>query len=160
MLMISVTTITLQGQTEKVKAMFVYNFTKYVQWPAASQTGTFLINVYGNSPIFDELVKISEMKSAGAQPIVVKRVATPSEIANPHIIYVSANRQADIDQIIKQVSSKPTLIITESKGMIEKGAAINFILVDNKQRFEIKRDNITGKGLKISSELEKFAIIR
>ncbi len=155
---LSLFTHLLYGQSEKVQAMFIYNFTKYVEWPASSQTGNFTICVLGNSPIYEELIKIAEVKSAGSQPIVVKRVKSVTEVSNQHILFISNNKSKESQSALSQITSNPTLIITETDGMLKNGSAINFIMVDNKQRFEIKKENITNKGLTISSELEKFAI--
>ncbi|HON19610.1 MAG TPA: YfiR family protein [Salinivirgaceae bacterium] len=148
------------GQAEKVQAMFVYNFTKYIEWPASTKSGNFVIAILGNSPIYEELIKIAESKNVGNQTIVVRKINSTSEISDQHIVFISENKSSEIERVTNKIGSNPILLITESSGMIGKGAGINFIIVDNKQRFEMKKENITSKGLKISSELEKFAIIR
>ncbi len=148
------------GQAEKVQASFVYNFTKYVEWPASTKSGNFIIGIYGNSAIYDELIKVAESKKAGSQPIVVKKIGNAGEITDQHMLFVAANKSREVGEIVTKVGSKPTLIITESANNIDKGVAINFVVVDNKQRFELKRESLTERGLKISSELEKFAIMR
>ena len=148
------------GQAEKVQAMFVYNFTKYIEWPASTKSGNFVIAILGNSPIYEELIKIAQSKNVGNQTIVVRKINSTSEISDQHIVFISENKSSEIERVTNKIGSNPILLITESSGMIGKGAGINFIIVDNKQRFEMKKENITSKGLKISSELEKFAIIR
>ncbi len=148
------------GQAEKVQAMFVYNFIKYVEWPASSKSGNFVIGIYGNSSIYEELIKVAESKTAGSQPIVVKKIANAGEIADQHMLFIASNKSKELGDIVGIIGTKPTLIITESAGLIDKGAAINFVVIDNKQRFELKRENLSNKGLKISSELEKFAIMK
>ena len=152
--------MTTYGQAEKVQAMFVYNFTKYVEWPASAKSGNFVIAVYGTSAIYEELIKVADLKTAGSQAIEIKKINSVDEIASQHMVFVAQNKSKDISEVVSKIGSKPTLIITESAGLIDKGSAINFILVDNKQRFEMKKNNISDKGLKISSELEKFAIIK
>jgi hypothetical protein len=57
----------------KFHSVFIYNFTKYIQWPATQQSGDFVIAVMGNSPVFDELSKITANKTVGTQKIVVKK---------------------------------------------------------------------------------------
>lgn len=152
--------VTVYGQAEKVQAMFVYNFTKYVEWPVSSRSGSFVIAVYGNSPIYGELIKVAGTKSAGTQPIEVRRIKSVGDISSQHIVFISQDKSSDVGSIVGKVGDSPSLIITESEGLIGKGSAINFVVVDNRQRFELKKGNVTSKGLKISSELEKFAILK
>ena len=152
--------ITVYGQAEKVQAMFVYNFTKYVEWPVSSRSGNFVIAVYGNSPIYEELIKVAGTKSAGAQSIEVQKIKSLGDISSQHMIFISHDKSVDLSSIVGKIGNAPSLIITESDGLISKGSAINFVVVENRQRFELKKDNVTSKGLKVSSELEKFAILK
>ncbi len=159
-LLSTVTALSAFSQAEKVQAMFVYNFTKYIEWPASAKSGNFVIAVMGSSTIYEELIKVAESKNVGNQTIVVRKINSPADITDQHIVFVSENKTSVIPQVMEKIGNNPTLVITESRGTLDKGVGINFIIVDNKQRFELKKDNITSKNLKISSELEKFAIIR
>ncbi|MDD2564741.1 MAG: YfiR family protein [Salinivirgaceae bacterium] len=152
--------IAVYGQAEKVQAMFVYNFTKYVEWPVSTRSGNFVIAVYGNSPIYEELIKVAGTKSAGNQSIEVQKVKSVGDITTQHMIFISQDKSVDLGAIIGKIGSAPSLIITEADGLISKGSAINFVIIENRQRFELKKDNVINKGLKVSSELEKFAILK
>ena len=68
----------VKSQDEKLKAIFVYNFTKYVNWPTRS--GNFVITVLGKSPISTEILSIASKKTVGNSPIEVKVVNTPEEV--------------------------------------------------------------------------------
>jgi hypothetical protein len=57
------------------------------------------------------------------------------------------------------VGTNKTLVITEKKGALNEGSAINFVIVDNKLKFELKVSNATKNGLKVSSNLETMAIV-
>ncbi len=150
------------GQTSNVKmqSVFIYNFTKMVSWPAAYQSGDFVIGVLGNSPIIAELQNMASTKKVGNQTIVVKTFASAGEISKSHILYVPTSQIANIGAVTGKVSGNSTLIITDSEGATTKGAAINFVIQENKQKFELNESNATKYGLKVSGELQKLAIVK
>lgn len=150
--------INSNAQTEKIQAILIYNFiSKYVEWPAAYKSGDFVIGVLGNSPIAAELNNIAAAKTVGSQKIVVQKYSSASEITKCNAIYIADSRTGDLGSVISKVGN--TLIITNKDGAARKGSAINFVIVDNKQKFELNKGNATSKGLKVSPELEKLAII-
>lgn len=142
----------------KLKAVFIYNFTKYIEWPKKYQEGYFVLGVLGETPLFSELTKMAQTKKIGSQSILVKKFTSISEIENCHLLYVTDKKSIDLDDIIKKTKTASTLIITEKEGLVDKGAGINFVVRDNKQKFEMNKQNIQTKKLKVSSNLEALAI--
>lgn len=143
----------------KVKAVFLYNFTKYFEWPDKMKTGTFVIQIVGtNNSLNQELNKMAASKQVGNQKIEIKISSTIDPNLKPQIIYL-LNESSDL---IKDVSSKykgkGSLIVTEKNGLIKTGSAINFVVADNKQRFEYSSGNAVKAGLKTSEELKSLAI--
>jgi hypothetical protein len=147
------------GQTNDYRfhSVFIYNFTKYIQWPPAQQTGDFVIAIVGNSPIFEELQKITANKTVGTQKIVVKKYRSAGEIENCQILYVPGN--AAFDSAYEKIKDKPVLLITEKNGLAQKGSGINFIMQDSKWKFELNESATQHAGLKVSKELSKLAIL-
>ncbi len=139
----------------RIHAVFLYNFTKYVQWPTG-QSGDFVIGVVGNSPIYDELVKITNGKMAGSQKIVVVKFKSPDVITNCNMLFVAS--QANFENVQEKVAGKPVLLITERPGLAQKGSNINFVIKENKWRFELNENATRNAGLKVSAELSKLAI--
>jgi len=149
---------TINAQTEKMQSVFIYNFiSKFVEWPAADKTGDFIIGVLGDSPIVAELNALAAAKTVGAQKIVVKKFGSAGEISKCHVLYIPSSQAGQLSAASSKGGS--TLVVASSDDACKKGAAINFVLVDNKQKFELKKSNATGNGLKISPDLEKMAII-
>ena len=64
-----------------------------------------------------------------------------------------------IDQIISQTNSKPVLIVTDKPGLAKKGAAINFVELDGKIKFELNQQNAESRGLKVAGALTSLAIV-
>ncbi len=140
----------------RIHAVFLYNFTKYVQWPPAGQSGDFVIGVVGNAPIYDELTKIPNGKMAGSQKIVVVKFKSADAITNCQILFVPAHM--NFDNVQGKIAGKPVLLITEKPGLAQKGSSINFVIKENKWRFELNENATRQVGLKVSAELTKLAI--
>ena len=148
----------LHAQTYKYHSLFIYNFTKYIQWPASYQSGDFVIGVLGNSPINDFLYDMVSNKSVGGQKFVIKKFNSPEEVGKCHMLYIPSSKSRHFDDIMASMAGKSTLIITEKPGLGSKGSAINFIIQDGKVKFELNRATTEKFGLKVSNELAKLAI--
>jgi len=143
----------------KVKAAFLYNFTKYFDWPEKMKSGNFIIQIVGsNNSLNQELNKMAATKQIGNQKLEIKITTSIDPSIKPHIIYL-LNESSDL---LKDASSKykgnGTLIITEKAGLAKAGAAINFVVSDNKQRFEYSANNAKKGGLKTGDGLNGLAI--
>ena len=152
------TALRANGQDEKFKALFMYNFTKYLEWPPDKKSGDFVIGVYGNSPIITELNIIAQKRKVGAQSIVVKKVATVTEFSGCNILYIPEYKSGKIDEIATQCKGGGTALITDKPGLAKTVAGINYVKVDGKQNFEINRKNLEAQGVKVNSALLNLGI--
>lgn len=141
----------------RAQAMFIYNFSRLIQWPESYRSGQFVIGVYGNANTFDELKNYTANKAVGSQKITVKKFSAPAEIGQCHILFVPFGRTKQIPEITGALGNKSTLIISEKNGAIEKGAAINFVIIGDKLKFEVSPGNATSKNIKLSSKLSEMA---
>jgi hypothetical protein len=155
-LMLSTTVLSQEG---KFKALFMYNFTKYLEWPAEKQKGDFVIAVYGKSDITQELKIISGKKRVGSQPIVVKEINSSSNLSNCHIIYVPTNQSAKINEIKSKCSQKGTVLITDKPGLAKTVSGINYVKINGKQSFEINKTILEKQGIKINSSLLALGVL-
>lgn len=143
----------------KVKAVFLYNFTRYFEWPGKMKTGNFIIHVVGsNNSLNQELNKMALSKQVGNQKLEIKSSANLDASLQPHIIFLSNESSDLLKEISSKYKGKGSLIITEKSGLAKAGAAINFVVADNKQRFEYSKANAVKAGLKTSEELKSLAI--
>jgi len=143
----------------KFKAIFIYNFTKYIEWPKTYRNGDFVIGVIGKSPLYQELVKMAMTKKVANQPLKIIRYNSIKDLHKCHILYISKGDSFEIGEVIKQIKSNSTLIITEKSGLADQGAGINFVVKNNRLKFELNKNNVEKHKLKISSNLEALAII-
>jgi hypothetical protein len=143
----------------KMKAIFIMNFTKLIEWPQPYREGNFVVGVIGESPLFNELSEMAKTKKVANQSLQIKKFSSPSEISNCHILYLSKDESGEISEVIKKIKTNSTLIITEETGLVDRGAGINFIIKDNRQKFELNKKNVEKYKLKVSSNLESLAFI-
>jgi hypothetical protein len=141
-----------------IKALFIYNFTKYVEWPVEKDHHNIIIGFYGPSAVVDELKKICLNKKVKDRTIEIRQANDVSEAEKCDIFFIPQNQNDVFKYLNEQLNGKGVLIVTEEKGMAQKGASINIIELDNKVRFELNENAIKKSGLKISSQLLALAI--
>jgi hypothetical protein len=146
-----------QTSIPKAQAMFLYNFSRLVEWPTNYRSGPFIIASLGATPVADELKTYTSGKKVGTQEIQIITYKTIQDITDCHILFIPFGKTKQMAEIIAAVQNKSILIITEKTGALKEGAGINFILLSDKIKFEINGDNITKYGLKYSAKLQEMA---
>jgi len=147
------------AQNYKMHSVFIYSFTRYVQWPDAYNQGDFEIMVLGDSPIFDELKAMAQAKKVGDRPIKITKIKEASEIRKCNILFLSTTKSAEIAEVMEKVNTQSILVVTEEPGLAQKGSDINFIVKDGKLAFELNQASVNKQGLKVSIELTRLAIL-
>jgi hypothetical protein len=143
----------------RLKSVFMYNFTRYIDWPADYKSGDFVITMYGTNPsMLAELNKMALTKTVGTQKIEIRNITSLDGIGKCNILYVTPDVATPIADIVAKIKGKATLIVTEQPGLAKKGSAINFVVVDNRQKFELNQSNAEKNHLKVSSSLLALAI--
>lgn len=143
----------------KIKAVYIFNFTKYIEWPKEYRESDFIIGVLGDSPLFTELEGMAESKKVFGQKIEVRKFKSASEIDKCHMLYVARDVADPINSVIGKVKDYSTLLITDKEGLAKQGSAINFVVLQNRQKFELNQSNALKYNLKVSNSLEALAII-
>ncbi len=146
------------AQNEMFKALFMYNFTKNIEWPATYKQGDFVIGILGNSLIVAELKRIAVKKMTGNQPIKVVRFSSVGDIDKCNIIYIPPKSSGKLQDVISKLKGQPTVIITDHAGLAKKGSCINYITVNGDQKFELNKTNIIKRGLKVTSFLLSLSV--
>ena len=143
----------------KIKAIYIYNFTKYIEWPQDYKTGNFIVGVLGsNSSLLGELNKMASAKTVGSQKFEIKNIASAAEATNCHIVYILNDKSTQLADVVGKVKGKSALIVTDKEGLASKGAAINFVIVENKQKIELNKSNIERYKLKVAEQLVSMAV--
>jgi len=148
-----------------IKAGFIYNFAKFVEWPSAafSQADSpIVIGVLGTDPFGNVLDRIVEDKKLGPRGFVVRRYKWGRDVKDLRdckILFVSASERTHVDEILQSVKGLPILTVGETPGFAERGGVIRFTLEDNRVRFEVNVAAAHQADLNISSRLLTLAKI-
>ncbi len=148
-----------QAQVAKFKSVFTLSFIRHIGWTESAKQGDFVIGVVRDKELADWMIKQSAGKKFGFQDVVIKEFKSVEEIVDCQVIYVSSNINfsKNASAIVDKVKGGSTLIITEAEGACNSGSMINFVIRDDKLKFEIHKGNAAKFGLQISSKLEAMS---
>jgi hypothetical protein len=144
----------------QVKALFLLNFARYVEWPAPAGSATnspFSIGVYGQDKFGQDLRNAIAEKTVGGRTIVIRQIDNADDAGKCSILFISDSEQKHLLEILAQVKDRPVLTVGESKDFLQQGGAINFTSKQGKIRLEINLDAARQAHLQISSRLLKVA---
>lgn len=148
------------AQADKYKALFIYNFTKHIEWPANTKSGDFVIAVIGQKTLYDKLIEVTNAKKVGSQNIVVNMYKNIDEVGNCNIAVLSPGNSTPkkLEIVVGKVGAS-TLIVSNGNNSAIRGATINFVIQEGKLKFELNNSEAAKRQLKISSYLHNLAII-
>lgn len=158
--------LTLQAEPDpalehRVKAAFLYNFAKFVDWPTnafASADAPFVIGVFGDESIAQALEQTVKGKSIGNRAIQTRRIPDATRINPCQILFVAQSKTQQVAQVLAAVGSAHVLLVGESPGFVAAGGAIGFTKDEGRVRFEANTAAAERASLKISSKLLRLAI--
>lgn len=139
------------------KALFIYSFVKYIHWPNDDQE-TFNIGILGKTAISAELKKICEGKMIGDREIRVIPLSEPDKVNECQVVFITRPQSFLLDVVLDVLEGKGTLVITEAKGMLKSGSAINLIKDGNKEGFEVNTTELKEQGLVLPQNLLILAV--
>ncbi len=150
-----------QGYGEyEVKAAFLLNFARLVQWPSSAfhdAEEPIFLGVLGRDPFDGALQSLVEGRKAGPRTIHVKHIANVRDITSCHMVFVSAPETAPVTEILAAARGASVLLVGDAHDFARKGGAINFYSDEGKVRFAINRQAAEDAGLKISSRMLRLA---
>jgi hypothetical protein len=151
-----------------VKAGFIYNFAKFVEWPStafAEPDSPIVIGVLGTDPFGDIINRVVEGKKIGSRGFVVRRFKWSKELKDLkefkecRILFVSSSEKLHFEEIVEAVKGLPILTVGETPGFAERGGMIRLMLEHNRVRFEVNVAAARDGNLNISSRLLTLARI-
>jgi hypothetical protein len=142
----------------RVKAAFIYNFARFVEWPAKSGSGPVRIGVLGHGELASPLEEVVRGKSANGRPIEVASVANPADAERFEILLIERSESKHLKDILQALAGKPVLTVCDGGVCQRDGGIVAFQIVDESVRFQINQEAAQAAGLKISSQLLKVAL--
>lgn len=142
------------AQMSKFKALFLYNFTQNVDWPASATSGNeFIVTVVGDKEMASELKNLAKVKKVGTKTLVIKETNALKDIEKSHVVFLGSSKSNLMSQLKSQHEGVPVLLISSKEGLCEQGAGISFMIASGKLRYQISEANIKSQGLQVNSKL-------
>ncbi|MBL7930390.1 MAG: YfiR family protein [Bacteroidia bacterium] len=138
----------------------MYNFTRYFEWPEAKKVDNFVIYVVGrNDNLVTELKTLASKKKVGNQEIEVKNSSSFDPAIPAHMIYFIPDALKPVSEAAAKNKNKGALVIAELPGACKSGASINFIVLENKLKFEYSKNTAVKAGLKTNEDFKALAAV-
>jgi hypothetical protein len=145
-----------QPSEHQVKAAFIFNFAKFIDWPPAAfpdVKAPLVIGVFGDKPFFADLERAVQGKIVNARTVLVKECQTIEEAAQCQILFIGASEKGRLPKIFAGLVSTNVVTISEDDGFIKAGGAINFFREGKRIRFEINDELAKRASFRIDSKL-------
>lgn len=152
----------VQLEEYRVKAAFIYNFAKFVEWPSEAfdnSASPIRICTLGQNPFGSALEDAVKNKMVGERGLVVRQLDKGQEVADCHILFVSRSERAPLGSLVVQTKCPYVLTVGESEDFIGNGGAINLALKDSRIRIQINVVAAARGKFRISSKLLGIADI-
>ncbi|MFM1892531.1 MAG: hypothetical protein RLZ44_1608, partial [Pseudomonadota bacterium] len=142
----------------QLKVAYIYNFTRFIDWPAAPHGRPFVIGVIGD-PDTAERLRLLDGRQAEGRTIEIRRYAGVEDVEPSEMLFVGAAAEPELAAIVQRTAGAPTVLVGDTPGYAGRGIAIEFFLkpdvFGDKQRlrFRIDPKALHGRGLKVSAQL-------
>jgi hypothetical protein len=146
----------------RVKAVFLFNFSKFVEWPPSAFTAAdapFVIGVFGRDPFGSDLDDVARGETVNGRQLLVRRVQTVQDAAACQILFIPQSERASLDEILAALARSNTLTVSDLDGAAQRGAMIRLVTDRDKVRMRINVESARAAGLTISSKLLRAAEI-
>lgn len=140
-----------------LQVAYIFNFAKYVKWP--KEGSAIVIGIYGEVKNINYWTTLLSEKKVRNKPIQLKQLETLTNLDDINIIYVPESGSADFKSLTAATTGKSILIVTE-EDLIKRGAAISFIVEDDRLKFKLKQSALADIGLTAADGLLKLAILK
>jgi hypothetical protein len=140
---------------EEVKAAFLFRFGEYVEWPEPAHEGPVIIAVLGDPAVAAQLRRILPGRHLQGRPVEVHELMQVQESEDADILFLGAGVGEALKRTVAAATRHPNrmLVVTDAPDGLEAGAAINFVIKENRVRFEVSPAAAAAEGLKLSSRL-------
>lgn len=146
----------------RVKAVFLFNFSRFVEWPDsafAAPDAPFVIGVFGNNPFGSELDEVASGEVVNGRPLQIRHVQRMEEAGDCQILFIPAGEQDKLDGILAALDHRSTLTVSDLDAAAARGAMIRLVTDRNRIRLRVDVDSASAAGLRISSKLLRSAEI-
>jgi hypothetical protein len=148
------------SREHRVKAVFLFNFAQFVDWPDSAFSGPqdpLVVGILGDDPFDDFLDEVVKGESVRSRPIVARRFKKVEEIKACHVLFIGGSETAQLDAILASLKERHILTVGESDVFYSRGGMVRFATEGGKVRLRINLDAVHGANLVVSSKLLRLA---
>ena len=149
-----------QPEEYEVKAAFLLNFTRFIEWPSESLglPGTpFVVGVAGDDPFGARLEDVFRGRRVLDRSVVIERFRTPAELRHCHLLFVSPPAQETFIPVLRARPQLGRLVVGELEGFVRRGGMISFVVEGDRVRLAVNPSRAVAAGLRLSSRLLSLA---
>jgi hypothetical protein len=146
----------------EVKAVFLFNFSQFVDWPEsafADDRSPLVVGVLGQDPFGAALDEAVRGETVNGRPLSIRRYERIEDVDACHILFIERTQQARLQQILQSLRDRSCLTVSDTDGFASAGGIIQFVTIDNRIRLQINLDAAKLANLTISSKLLRPAQI-
>jgi hypothetical protein len=141
----------------EVKAVYLYNFGKFIEWPVVPEDEKFVICVLGVDPFGPILDRMLDEETLGGRPVLVERVDNVVNTEGCRIVFISSSEAKRLPRIFGGLKGKTILTVSDVANFASRGGMIELVLHEGRVRFDVDLNATRASGLELSSELLKVA---
>jgi hypothetical protein len=144
----------------QVKAAYLFNFLKFVDWPDDAFTDSlapFVIGIAGDDPFGDSLPQVIVGKTVQGRDLVIRKYRAGESVKGCHILFIDISEKKRLPQLLASLKGSSVLVVSDMPGFLTDGGMIQFVSESNRVRFAINVDATGRANLKVSSKLLSLA---
>jgi len=144
----------------QLKAVFLYNFTQFTEWPTNAFAGTnspIIIGIVGPDPFGSALEETIRGETVAGHPLTVQHYLHPADIKTCHLLFITQPEIRQADEILKIVKEKPVLTVADADNAATAQVAIRFVVENNKVHFRVNAAAARAENISLSSKLLRVA---
>lgn len=146
----------------QVKAVFLFNFTQFIEWPTVAfpePDSPMIIGILGKDPFKDYIDETVRGEKINGHPLIVERFENLEDIKSCHILFISQTEKKQVKTILQSLSNRKILTVSDMSDFAKQGGMVRFVTENNKTRIRVNLEATKEADLTVSSKLLRLAEI-
>jgi hypothetical protein len=145
-----------------IKAVFLFNFTRFVEWPTSGgepSVKPLVIGVLGDDPFAGRLEDAIRGETTGKRAVTARRLSDVTQAASCDAVFICRSEKSRVEKILRELNGRPVLTVSDIPEFAELGGMVEFVTEKSKVRLHINVDACKAAALTVSSKLLRPAVI-